>query len=41
MALHCTGNYKNYDEAYYAAVESLESGRAKEVLNKLIELQDS
>ena len=41
MALHCTGSYKNYDEAYYAAVESLESGRAKEVLNKLIALQDS
>lgn len=41
MALHCTGSYKNYDEAYYAAVESLESGRANEVLNKLIALQDS
>ena len=40
MALHCTGSYKNYDEAYYAAVESLESGRANEVLNKLIALQD-
>ena len=39
MALHCTGNYKNYDEAYYAAVESLENGRAREALMKLIELQ--
>jgi len=39
MALHCTGNYKNYDEAYNAAVESLESGRARGVLRRLIELQ--
>lgn len=39
MALHCTGNYKSYDEAYYAAVESLESGRANESLKKLIALQ--
>src|SRR6476660_5907458 len=31
MALHCTGNYKNYNDAYNAAVESLESGRAREV----------
>ena len=40
MALHCTGNYKNYDEAYDAAVESLESGKAREALKKLIELQN-
>ena len=39
MALHCTGAHKNYDEAYNAAVESLESGRARETLKKLIELQ--
>jgi anthranilate phosphoribosyltransferase len=39
MALHCTGNYKNYDEAYNASVESLESGRASEALKKLISLQ--
>lgn len=39
MALHCTGQYKNYDEAYNAAVESLESGKANEALQKLIQLQ--
>ena len=39
MALQCTGNYKNYDEAYNAAVESLESGKAKQGLDKLISLQ--
>jgi anthranilate phosphoribosyltransferase len=39
MALHCTGSYKTYDEAYNAAVESLESGRAREALKKLIVLQ--
>jgi len=39
MALHCTASYKNYDEAYNAAVESLESGKAKEALKKLIALQ--
>jgi anthranilate phosphoribosyltransferase len=39
MALHCTGHYKNYDEAYAAAVESLESGRAYQALQKLISLQ--
>jgi len=39
MALHCTGNYKNYDEAYNASVESLESGKARGALKKLIELQ--
>ncbi|MEO5591899.1 MAG: anthranilate phosphoribosyltransferase [Chitinophagaceae bacterium] len=39
MALQCTGNYKNYEEAYAAAVESLESGKANEVLKKLIALQ--
>lgn len=39
MALHCTGQYKNYDEAYNAAVESLESGRANAALQKLIAIQ--
>ncbi len=39
MALHCTGNFKTYDEAYNAAVESLESGRAKKSLDMLILLQ--
>jgi anthranilate phosphoribosyltransferase len=39
MALHCTGNYKKYDDAYNAAVESLDSGKASAVLQKLISLQ--
>ena len=39
MALHCTATYKSYDEAYSAAVESLESGRAYGALEKLIALQ--
>jgi anthranilate phosphoribosyltransferase len=39
MALNCTGSYKNYDEAYHAAVESLESGKAYQSLQKLIALQ--
>ena len=39
MALHCTGVYKNYDSAYNAAVESLESGKANQALEKLIALQ--
>jgi len=39
MALHCTGNFKVYDEAYNAAVESLESGKANLALSKLINLQ--
>lgn len=39
MGLYCTGNYKEYDDAYNAAVESLDSGKANEVLKKLIELQ--
>lgn len=36
MALNCTGKYKNYDDAYRAAVESLESGKAYNSLQKLI-----
>ncbi|MBS1627125.1 MAG: anthranilate phosphoribosyltransferase [Bacteroidetes bacterium] len=39
MALLCTNNYKNYDDAYNAAVESLESGKAYQSLQKLISLQ--
>jgi anthranilate phosphoribosyltransferase len=39
MALHSTGAYPRYDDAYAAAVDSLESGRAYEVLKKLIALQ--
>ena len=39
MALHCTGNYKKYDDAFDAAIESLESGKAKNSLDKLISLQ--
>ncbi len=39
MGLHCTGNYKTYDDAFKAAVESLESGKAYGVLEKLKALQ--
>lgn len=39
MALHCTGNFKTYDEAYGMAVDSLESGKAYESLKKLVALQ--
>jgi anthranilate phosphoribosyltransferase len=39
MALQCTGGYNTYDEAYSAAVESLESGKAHQQLQKLISLQ--
>jgi anthranilate phosphoribosyltransferase len=39
MGLHCTGNFKTYDEAYNAAIESLESGKANKALQKLIALQ--
>ncbi len=39
MALHCTGNYASYDDAFAASVESLESGKANEVLKKLVALQ--
>ena len=36
MALHCTEKYNSYDEAYAAAVESLESGKANQALKKLV-----
>jgi anthranilate phosphoribosyltransferase len=39
MALHCTGNYTTYDDAYHAAVDSLESGKAYQSLQTLIALQ--
>ncbi|HTS45177.1 MAG TPA: anthranilate phosphoribosyltransferase, partial [Puia sp.] len=39
MALHCTGTYSDYNEAYLAAVESLESGKAYQALQSLISLQ--
>jgi len=39
MALHCTGHYHTYEEAYEDAVKSLESGKANEALKKLISLQ--
>lgn len=39
MALNSTGQYNNYDDAYAAAVDSLESGKAKQCLDILISLQ--
>ncbi len=39
MALYCTEKYKTYDDAYHAAVDSLESGIAYQSLQKLIALQ--
>ena len=39
MALDATGVYAGYEEAWYAAVDSLESGRAFGALEKLIALQ--
>ncbi|HEU4632724.1 MAG TPA: anthranilate phosphoribosyltransferase [Flavisolibacter sp.] len=39
MALQCTGGYTEYDDAYSAAVESLESGKAYQSFQKLISLQ--
>ena len=39
MALKCTGNFKNYEDAYSAAVDSLESGKANQSLQTLISLQ--
>lgn len=35
MALQCTGKYKSYEACYQLAVESLESGRAYQALQKL------
>jgi len=39
MALNCTGDYTSYNEAYDAAVESLESKRAYGAFSKLISMQ--
>jgi anthranilate phosphoribosyltransferase len=39
MALQASGGFKSYGDAYGAAVESLESGRAYVTLEKLISLQ--
>jgi anthranilate phosphoribosyltransferase len=36
MALQCTGQYNSYDECYSAAVDSLESGKALQTLQKLV-----
>ncbi len=36
MALQCTGKYKDYEECFQLAIESLESGRAYEKLKKVI-----
>jgi anthranilate phosphoribosyltransferase len=41
MALNCTGTYKSYSDAYGAAVDSLESGKAYASFQKLISLQAS
>lgn len=39
MALYGTGNYTSYEDAYHAAVESLESGKANQSLITLISMQ--
>jgi anthranilate phosphoribosyltransferase len=39
MALHCTDDFNSYDDAYYTAVESLESGKAYQSFQKLISSQ--
>lgn len=39
VALNATGKYANYQQAYHAAVDSLESGKAKNCLTKLISIQ--
>jgi anthranilate phosphoribosyltransferase len=39
MALNCTRKYTTYDDAYHAAVDSLESGKAYQSLQTLISLQ--
>jgi anthranilate phosphoribosyltransferase len=41
MALDSTGLYKSYNDAYAAAVDSLESGKAYASLHKLVALQKS
>lgn len=39
MALQCSGNYATYHDAYDAAVNSLESGKAYECLETLVGMQ--
>lgn len=39
MALHMTGKYSNYEDAFSAADESLKSGKANMVLHKLMAIQ--
>jgi anthranilate phosphoribosyltransferase len=39
MALHSTGKYQAYDQAYAAAVDSLDSGKAFQALKGLVALQ--
>lgn len=39
MALKCTGAFANYEAAYLAATDSLESGKAYAALKQLIEMQ--
>jgi anthranilate phosphoribosyltransferase len=39
MALHVTGKYQNYELAFQAAVNSLETGAANNCLKTLISLQ--
>ncbi len=39
MALQSTGKYITYEDAYHAAVESLESGKAYQSLQQLVSLQ--
>lgn len=39
MALNCTGSFTTYSDAYTAAVESIESGKAYQCLQTLISLQ--
>lgn len=39
IALECTGNFENYNEAYKAAVDSLDNGKAYSMLQKLISIQ--
>ncbi len=39
MALNGTGKYQHYDQAYLAAVDSLETGKALAALKKLLSLQ--
>lgn len=38
VALHCTGEYADYEQAYDAAVDSLDNGKALATLNALLEV---